>query len=233
MPEVRPPILSIEHVTVETAPLYDSGMWDVNLTLAPGELTLVRLEKERTRLPLADAACGMLEPTDGRITFGGVAWGELSAGACCRQRARIGRVFADGGWVSGLDVDENITLAHRHHSRRSDREVRDEAAQLARLFGLPGLPRVSPARARRQDLRMAACVRAFLGEPELLILETPTEGFYAEIMPGLMRALRSARGRGATVLWLTADPLVWNEPGVRATHRCVMSGAQLLGYEER
>jgi phospholipid/cholesterol/gamma-HCH transport system ATP-binding protein len=231
MSDVPAPILNFEHATIEAAPLYDAGMWDVHLSLAPGDVVLVRLERERMRLPLADAACGLLEPTDGRVTFGGVQWADRPPRECARQRAKIGRVFADGGWVSGLDLDENIMLAHRHHSGRPDKEIRDEAAGLARLLGLPGLPRISPARARRQDLRMAACVRAFLGEPDLLILESPTEGLYAEIMPGLMRALRAARQRGATVLWLTADPAVWNEPGVRPTCRCVMSGSQLLTCE--
>jgi phospholipid/cholesterol/gamma-HCH transport system ATP-binding protein len=175
----------------------------------------------------------LVEPTDGSVTFGGVSWADRRPRDGARQRAKIGRVFADGGWVSGLDLDENITLAHRHHSDRPEQDIRDEAANLARVLGLPGLPRVSPARARRQDLRMAACVRAFLGEPDLLILESPTEDLYSEIMPGLMRAIRAARQRGATVLWLTADAAVWNEPGVRPTVRCVMSGSQLLTCDER
>ena len=223
-----PAILTFERVTIESGPLYDSGIWDVSLTLNPGDLILLRLEKEHLRLPLADAASGLADPAEGRILFAGKSWTELSAGDSARQRASIGRVFEDGGWISSMDVDENILLGQRHHSGRPDKQIMDEAAHLARLFGLPGLPRGSPARTRRRDLSIAACVRAFLGEPILLLLENPTADVYSELMPGLMRAIRVARDRGAAVLWLTADSRTWTDSGIRPTRRCMMSGSQLL-----
>lgn len=226
-----PSILNFEHVTIEPGPPYDSGIWNVSLTLHPGELVLLRLEKEHTRLPLADAASGVADLATGRVLFAGESWDQMSAETGTRNRAKIGRVFADGGWVGSLDVDENVVLAQRHHSRRPDNQIRDEAAHLARFFGLPGLPRVSPARARRQDLRIAACVRAFLGEPVLLVLERPTAEVHSEIMPGLMQAIRSAQGRGAAVLWLTAESAAWNDAGIRPTRRYLMSGSQLLTAE--
>ena len=47
---------------------------------------------------------------------------------------------------------------------------------------------------------MAACVRAFLGEPILIILERPTVDVQSEIMPGLMHSIRSVRERGRNPL---------------------------------
>jgi hypothetical protein len=47
-------------------------------------------------------------------------------------------------------------------------------------------------------------------------------------MPPLINAVRSARGRGAAVVWLTDTPAVWNDRGIRPTWRCVMSGSQML-----
>jgi len=44
-------------------------------------------------------------------------------------------------------------------------DIEAEAAKLARMFGLPGLPRGRPAQMRLPDLQRAACVRAFLGTP--------------------------------------------------------------------
>jgi phospholipid/cholesterol/gamma-HCH transport system ATP-binding protein len=222
------PILSFEHATIAPDRAYDTAVWDVNLSLRAGDLALVRLEREHTHLPLADAASGLIEPVEGRVLFAGKLWSQMPAAHGPRERAKIGRVFDDGGWISSLGLDENILLAQRHHSGKPDRQILDEAAHLATMFGLPGLPRGAPIRAHPQDLRAAGCVRAFLGEPSLLILERPTEGVYSEIMPGLMVAIRSARERGAAVLWFTADSLVWNDSGVRATRRYVMSGSQLL-----
>ena len=82
------------------------------------------------------------------------------------------------------------------------------------------------------DLRRAACVRAFLGRPELLVLERPTAGVYPAIMPALMSAVRAARSRGAAVLWTTESWDVWNDPGIRPTLRLRMTGSQMSAVEE-
>ena len=88
-------------------------------------------------------------------------------------------------------------------------------------------PQGKPSTMRAPDLRRAACVRAFLGEPDLLILERPAVGVHPAIMPALMTAVRAARSRGAAVLWTTDDWEVWNDPGINPTVRCKMAGSQL------
>jgi phospholipid/cholesterol/gamma-HCH transport system ATP-binding protein len=227
------PIIELTGVTVESDPAYDSPIWNVSLRLAPGELALVRLERGVVRLPLADAAEGLAEHYDGTAKFLGRDWRSVPAGEGAALRGRIGRVFdavgaAGTGWVSNLDVDENVMLAQRHHTRRPSLEIEAEAAKLARMFGLPGLPRGRPAQTRAPDLRRAACVRAFLGTPDLILLERPTQGVYPEIMAPLINAVRSARARGAAVVWLNDNPAVWGDRGIRPTWRCIMSGSQML-----
>ncbi len=188
---------------------------------------LVRLGSEQLRSPLADVAQAIVVPEEGTVRFLGRDWSELSSRQAVAERGRIGRVFAGTAWISGLSVEENLTLAQRHNTTRPDAEIRDEAAALARLFSLPGLPQGSSSAVRRQDLQRAACVRAFLGKPQLLILEEPTAGLYPQIMAPLMASVRAARARGASVLWTTADANVWNDRGIIATYRCTMSGPQM------
>ena len=228
-------ILELTGVTVEAGPAYDSPLWNVSLRLGPGELALVRLERGVVRLPLADAAEGLAEHYDGTTAFLGRDWRSVPAREGAVLRGRIGRVFdsvgvgaVGTGWVSHLDVDENVMLAQLHHTRRPSAEVEAEAAKLARMFGLPGLPRGRPAQARVTDLQRASCVRAFLGAPDLVLLERPAQGVYPDIMPPLINAVRSARARGAAVVWLTDTPAVWADRGIRPTWRCVMSGSQML-----
>ena len=128
-------------------------------------------------------------------------------------------MFEEPGWISELDMDENITLSQQHHHPdRSLASIRDAAAELARRFSLPGLPLGKPSGMRAPDLRRAACVRAFLGEPELLILERPTTGIHPEIMPALIASVRAARARGAAVLWTTDNPAELHDPGHQSDH---------------
>ena len=222
------PIVEFDDVTLEGGHPYDSGLWGVSFKLSPGELMMVHLEHEHARLPLADAAQGIEAPSAGAVKFAGRDWRGMSERDSAAARGRIGRVFDEPAWVSELDVDENILLAARHHGRRREAELRDEAAALAQAFSLPGLPRGRATAVHRQDLRRAACVRAFLGMPELLILERPTAGIYPEVMPPLMANLRKARERGAAVIWLTDEMDVWNDPGIKPTLRFAVSGSQML-----
>ena len=225
-PAPADPVLAFDDVTVEGARRYDSTIWQVSFRLDPGQMLLVLLEREHLRLPLADAAGGLAEPDAGAVRFLGHDWRSLSPDAAAAARGQIGRVFAEQAWVSHMGVDENILLSQRHHTRRPDAEIRDEAARLAQVFSLPGLPRGLPSQVRREDRRRAECVRAFMGEPRLVVLERPV-GDDHEIMPPLVSCIRAARKRGAAVVWLTDRADVWNDPGVRPTLLGTMAGSQM------
>jgi len=222
-----PPILKFADVTIESSPDYETGLWNSSFEINPGELLLVRIEREGERLPLADATEGLVTLSQGSVIFLGENWKGMSPDHAAAQRGRIGRLFEDEGWIGGLDVDQNILLSQRHHTMRSEEDILEEALKLARVFGLPGLPRGRPGTMRRWDLRKAACIRAFLGQPVFIIIEQPVRGVYADLMAPLLNAAQSARRRGAAVLWTITDPKIWNHPGIYATTRARMFGSQL------
>ena len=155
-------------------------------------------------------------------------WRDLPPERGAALRGRIGRVFEDHGWISNLEIQDNITLAQRHHADRPEEEIEEEAVNLSRVFGLPGLSLGPVSGVLGQDLSRAACVRALLGRPDLVVLERPTRGVYPEIMPALVNSLRSARERGAAVLWTTSDARVWIDPDIRPSRKFAMLGSQLV-----
>ncbi len=226
------PVLAFKGVSTEPDPMFDSPLWDVTFTLSRRELLLIRLERGRFRLPLADLAAGVLEPGQGTVEFFGDNWLRMSPDYSSTQRGKIGRVFEDHGWISNLDIGENITLAQRHHSIRSDSDIEEEATNLARMFGLPGLPHRALAGTRREDLRRSAFIRAFIGDPSLIILERPTRNLFPGIMPPLMNTIRAARDRGSAVIWTTSEDRVWSESGIHATLKCTMFGSRMNVIKE-
>jgi len=62
-------ILTFGNVTVASSPDYETGLWNISFTLNPGDLLLVRIERENERLPLADAAEGLAPPAGGMVSF--------------------------------------------------------------------------------------------------------------------------------------------------------------------
>jgi len=219
--------LEFDDVTVSTDRVYDSSVSAVTLGIEPGDLAIVLLEAERVHLPLGDLAVGILGPDEGHVRFHGRDWLSMTPDVAADNRGRVGRVFEGSPWMDGLEVSENIMLAQQHHTRRPIRDITSQAAELSQVFGLPGLPLRLPSAFRGQDLARAACARAFMGEPDLLILERPTAGVYPEILPALLNMLHVARQRGAAVLWLTDNAEVWDNPGVHPTLRGQMYGARM------
>lgn len=175
----------------------------VSLSLPPGALVTANLRGPHRRRAFADAAVGLLHPAEGTVLFQGRDWSEVTAEQASAMRGRIGRFFARPAWLPELGMDENILLGPRFHTRRPDPALREEAARLARAFGLPGLPSALPEELPEEDLHRAGLVRAFLNAPALVLLEEPLGTETAELLGPLMAAIRTVRDSGGAVLWLT------------------------------
>ena len=224
-------ILSFDGVTLAAQPPYEAGLDAVSFSLKGGELMVVRIEEGLGRLPFADAAQGLVELDAGRVTFLGEDWRAMPPNRSAERRGRIGRVFESHAWISNLDVDENVTLAQRHHTRRPEDEIAAEAAAFAGQFGLVELPRGRPAVIRRSDLRRAEWVRALIGKPQLIILENPTKDVYMDALPGLAGAVKAARARGAAAIWMTDDVRALSHVAPESTQKFEFRGAGMVPWE--
>lgn len=195
------PILELSSVRWGAEPPLDAS-------IAAGECVVLRLgaDEGRRARSLGSAVGGLEPPPEGTIRFLGTDWRTLPPGAAEQRRARIGRVFEGAAWVSNLDVDENVLLAQRHHTRRPETELRAEAERLARSFGLARLPLSRAAWMVPRDLQRAQWVRALLGAPALLALEFPERHAADSDLTAFGAAVDDARARGAAVLWITARP---------------------------
>ncbi len=179
----------------------------VNLRIAPGEIVVVNVEEGRENLPIPDGAEGLLAPESGRVLFQGVEWPDLSPRRQALLRSTIGRVFEHFGWISNLDIMENVCLAEWHHTRRPAAAIAEEADRWARRFGVFPIPDRRPAWLHPMTLRKLEWVRAFMGQRRLLILEQPLRGTARDDAPLLFEAVCEAARQGVAVLWTSARPL--------------------------
>ncbi len=211
-----------------------SGTWPAlsfDLNVAPGELHLLRsLDVERSTA-LVDILLGIEQPQAGDVRFDGQAWREMSESDAFRVRGQVGRVMNRGNWLRSRTVMDNLLLPLRHHTVLPDDLLREMACDLARHFGLPGLPMLPPDDCPASDLERAACVKAFLGRPQLVFLEHPME--YADIglLPPLMAAVQQVRRRGGAVVWFTRNRAVLEQRSIPADRRYHIVGGHLLDLE--
>jgi phospholipid/cholesterol/gamma-HCH transport system ATP-binding protein len=221
----EPAILRFDAARVVLGPDLPPGR-AANLALAPGDFALVDAGDPVWCRAVADAASGLVAPASGRVAFLGQDWAAAGPDDANALRGRIGRLGASGQWIDSLSLDENILLQQSHHTRRAAALLSEDAARLARHFGLPGLPLDRPGAVADADLRRAALVRAFLGRPRLVILEHQAHLAEPEHLEPLVNAVRAVRDRGGAVLWLTLDPRAWGDPTLPVTRRLRIIGAE-------
>jgi phospholipid/cholesterol/gamma-HCH transport system ATP-binding protein len=221
------PILEFERTWLPLSDDDGAGVF-VDLAVGPGDLVLVDPGDEVHERALADGACGLLSPTGGAVRFLGRDWTDMPPDHANAMRGRIGHVFRVGEWVPYLSVEDNVLLAPLHHTNRPRAEIREQAARLAVQFGLPGLPVRSPGELSSRDRRRAAYIGAFLGMPDLIVIESPRMGLVVELMTPLINAIRKARDRNAAVLWFMHENRLWFEPSVPATGRVRLQGRQIV-----
>lgn len=220
-------VLSFDAVTIPAALSHMAGIDKVSFEMKRGEVALVRLEEGRERTALADAAEGMVAPESGRVCFCGNDWVSMGAHQQATERGRIRRVFEHYGWISNLDVLENICLAECHHTGRRREDVESEAQLLSQRFGLSGIPSGRPTRQHPMTLRKLEWVRAFMGTPALVILERPLFGAPRADMGRLVEAVCAASRNGAAIIWITDDERTWDCEDMGRVKRFRMSGERL------
>lgn len=189
------------------------------LDLFPGELALIETRNPVWAAEFADLCSGLVPLVRGSVHFLGHDWAPLPDLLAAALRGRIGRIHSFGAWIGFAGVDRNILLPQLHHSRRDAGALLEQAAELARFFGLPGVPMVRPEALDPADLARAAAVRAFLGDPRLVLLESPVRGQFTDLVAPLLNALAAVRDRGGAAIWFTASDLIWNDRSFPATKR--------------
>jgi predicted ABC-type transport system involved in lysophospholipase L1 biosynthesis ATPase subunit len=210
------PVIEVENAA-EAAPL-------PAITLRVGELALLRVPTTARLREVTELCCGFMTPPGLSVRLLGKDWTELDEAQRRLLRARIGVVPSDGGWAPHLGVAESVLLPALAHRIAGAEELRERAALLCRRLGLPGLPLDRPRALREAELARAACARALLLRPALLILENPIQGEATqELRLPLLDLLAETTGMAS--LWLTTSRQLWRDPTIPATARYRLTGA--------
>lgn len=211
------PILQLSGV--RSVEMFGRVVGDLHLTLEAGDLALIDARDSALASNFADLCCGLHHPAQGEVRFLLRDWSRQPPEIADALRGLIGRVMSDPGWFRFLDAATNILLRQIHHTRTDLDTLYAEAAELAAHFGLPGLPSGSIGKLSDGDLTRAGFVRAFLGQPRLVILESPVRGLYQDMVPALLNRIAEVRDWGGAAIWLTRSRLVWDNPAFPASHR--------------
>jgi phospholipid/cholesterol/gamma-HCH transport system ATP-binding protein len=191
----------------------------LNLVVTAGESVLIEIRSPSQAREFVDLCCGLLPLRSGSVRFLGRDWADTQHELASALRGHIGRLYGAEAWIGFLPVDTNILLPMLHHTRQPEAVLRAAATELAIRFGLPGLPASQPDALTAADLVRAACIRAFLGEPRLLLLDNPEVERVADLVPALLNAAMAAHDNQAASVWIMRSDAEWNDRSFPANMR--------------
>jgi branched-chain amino acid transport system ATP-binding protein len=187
-------------LTVESLHTYYGAshvLFGVSLEVNEGEVVVLLGRNGAGKTTTLKSIMGILEFRSGGIRFRGDSIGGLSSDAVCR--AGLGYVPEDCRIFRGLSVRENLDVA-----RRPPRGGRKHTWTDDRIFEL--FPVLKDVLAQRADSlsggqqRMLAIARTLIGNPDLVLLDEPSEGLAPIVVQQMMAQLRQLKSTGLTIL---------------------------------
>ena len=177
----------------------------VSLGVAAGEVVSIVGPNGAGKSTLINVLTGAVAPSAGTVRFKGA--DVRGIGPVRMARLGLARSFQLVHVCPELTALETLQVAALSRRRRglrlfaglaADREVRDEALEVAALFGL-GDRCHRPARELSQgDKKLLDVASAFALRPEVILLDEPTSGVSTREKTGIMETLLAARQRIGT-----------------------------------
>jgi len=187
---------------VSTIDVFHGGLqalWDVSLTVKPGEIVALIGANSSGKSTLLDTISGLLHPTKGSIEFEG----KNIAASDPFQIVALGisqvpegrRLFPD------LSVLDNLIIGSYSRKARSRKEqnfkmvyelfpiLKERENQLAKTLS-------------GGEQQMLAVGRGLMSDPKLILLDEMSLGLAPIVLNDLYKALREIRGRGITILFV-------------------------------
>lgn len=171
---------------------------NVDLKIASGEMVCIIGRNGVGKTTLLKTIMGLLNPRDGQIQFAGNMINNQSPD----QRAKMGIGYVPQGReiIPRLTVKENLLLGLEARRKRPKKmEISDEIFTLFPVLATM-LHRQGGDLSGGQQQQLAIA-RALMGDPQLLLLDEPTEGIQPSIVLEIESAVRRiVETRGVSVL---------------------------------
>ncbi|MGW1977358.1 ABC transporter ATP-binding protein [Streptomyces sp. NPDC001889] len=200
---------AVERLTVRRGRV--TALREVALTLSPGETVALMGRNGAGKSTLLSALVGLLEPTSGTVTTGGLAPHRTAPAALVR---RVGLVPQEPRDLLYAD-----TVAAECAAADTDAGAAPGTCRALVSGLLPGVPDDTHPRDLSEGQRLALALALVLtGRPPLLLLDEPTRGLDYAAKARLVAVLRGLAAEGHTIVLATHDV----ELAAELAHRVVI-----------
>jgi phospholipid/cholesterol/gamma-HCH transport system ATP-binding protein len=148
----------------------------LDLDIRTGECLVILGRSGCGKSVLLKHIIGLIRPDAGTVRVDGVEVGGLSYDGLADLRRRFGMLFQMAALFDSMTVGENVGLALREHTKKSEAEVRAICEEKLTLVGLPDIQEKKPADLSGGMRKRVGLARALAMSPDYLLFDEPTTG---------------------------------------------------------
>ncbi|MBA5203608.1 amino acid ABC transporter ATP-binding protein [Pectobacterium aroidearum] len=187
---------------------------DINLTLAPGSVTVILGPSGSGKSTLLRTINHLERVDEGFIRIDGDYIGyrrkgntlyELKEKDVLRQRINVGYVFQNFNLFPHLSVLENIIEAPLAHKLYSRQEAEDIAFTLLESVGLRHKAQSYPRHLSGGQQQRVAIARALALKPKVMLFDEPTSALDPELVGEVLDVIKSLARSGVTLVVVTHE----------------------------
>ena len=179
---------------------------DVSVNVEKGEVLVIIGPSGSGKSTLLRCATNLETPDGGEIKFDG----------------QMGLVFQEFNLFPHHNVLKNITNAPIKVQKRNKNEVKEEALQLLKKYGLEGKENSYPNELSGGQKQRVSIVRALAMQPDILFFDEPTSALDPELTGEVLKSIRELANEHMTMVIVThemsfarkvADRIIFLEDG--------------------
>lgn len=140
---------------------------------------------------------GLTQATKGEFFINGQDVNEMSFEEFLPYRLKIGYSFDFGGLISNKTIYDNLALPLQYHGKHDPDEIKKKVDELLDLFEIKESSDLRPSAASGSTRKAAIVARAFVMEPEMLLLDNPSVGLGKEIKEMIKQLIVLRMGEGS------------------------------------
>jgi putative ABC transport system ATP-binding protein len=181
----------------------------VELAVGPGGYVALTGPSGAGKTTLLSILGGLEPPTEGEVTVGDYAVGNLHGDQLAAfRRETVGFVFQHFGLLAALTAVENVELAMALSRMNSTARER-RAIELLEEVGLAERAHHLPKALSGGEKQRVAIARAMANEPQLILADEPTGNLDPDAGRAVMEHIEALRAAtGCTVIVVSHNPLI-------------------------
>lgn len=181
-------------------------LFDVNLTLAAGEIVIMKGPSGSGKTTLLTLMGGLRSPQSGSLKVLGEELLHAKKAKLVQVRRHIGYIFQAHNLLRSLTARQNVQMSIELHNHISSAIAKKRAISMLEAVGLGDRVNYYPEHLSGGQKQRVAIARALVSHPKMVLADEPTAALDSKSGRDVVELMRQlAKEQGCTILLVTHD----------------------------